>query len=79
MRHAFHPDLTPQEVPRMSETWRALKEWPEPVLQELEGGDAGYTPAMPGVAAKVPALKPEAGGLAADILPPEVLAQNTDR
>jgi hypothetical protein len=32
-----------------------------------------------GVAAKVPALKPEAGGFAADILPPEVRAQNTDR
>jgi iron(III) transport system substrate-binding protein len=38
-----------------------------------------YIPAMPGIAAKVPSLKPDAGGFAADILPPEVLAQNTDR
>jgi ABC-type Fe3+ transport system substrate-binding protein len=38
-----------------------------------------YIPAMPGIAAKVPALKPDAGGFAADILPPEVLAQNADR
>ena len=38
-----------------------------------------YLPAMPGIAAKVPSLKPDAGGFAADILPPEVLAQNTDR
>jgi ABC-type Fe3+ transport system substrate-binding protein len=38
-----------------------------------------YIPAMPGIAAKVPALKPDAGGFAADILPPEILAQNTDR
>jgi hypothetical protein len=34
---------------------------------------------MPGIAAKVPSLKPDGGGFAADILPPEVLAQNTDR
>ena len=38
-----------------------------------------YIPAMPGIAAKVASLKPDAGGFAADILPPEVLAQNTDR
>jgi len=37
-----------------------------------------YLPAMPGIAAKVPSLKPDGGGFAADILPPEVLAQNTD-
>jgi iron(III) transport system substrate-binding protein len=38
-----------------------------------------YIPAMPGIAAKVPSLKPDAGGFAADVLPPEILAQNTDR
>ena len=38
-----------------------------------------YIPAMPGIAAKVPSLKPDAGGFAADILPPEALAQNTER
>jgi ABC-type Fe3+ transport system substrate-binding protein len=38
-----------------------------------------YLPAMPGIAAKVPSLKPDAGGFDVDILPPEVLAQNTDR
>ncbi len=38
-----------------------------------------YIPAMPSVAAKVPSLKPDVGGFTADILPPEVLAQNTDR
>jgi ABC-type Fe3+ transport system substrate-binding protein len=38
-----------------------------------------YLPAMPGTAAKVASLKPDAGGFAADILPPEVLAQHTDR
>jgi iron(III) transport system substrate-binding protein len=38
-----------------------------------------YLPAMPGIAAKVPSLKPDGGGFAADILPPEVLAQNTER
>jgi iron(III) transport system substrate-binding protein len=38
-----------------------------------------YIPAMPGIAAKVPSLKPDAGGFVADVLPPEVLAQNTDR
>jgi len=38
-----------------------------------------YIPAMPGIAAKVPSLKPEAGGFVADVLPPEVLAQNTER
>jgi hypothetical protein len=34
---------------------------------------------MPGIPAKVAALKPDTGGFAADILPPEVLAQNSDR
>jgi len=38
-----------------------------------------YIPAMPSVAAKVPTLKPDAGGFAADVMPPEVLAQNGDR
>jgi ABC-type Fe3+ transport system substrate-binding protein len=38
-----------------------------------------YIPAMPGIPAKVAALKPDTGGFAADILPPEVLAQNSDR
>lgn len=38
-----------------------------------------YIPAMPGIPAKVAALKPDTGGFAADVLPPELLAQNTDR
>jgi ABC-type Fe3+ transport system substrate-binding protein len=38
-----------------------------------------YIPAMPGIPAKVAALKPDTGGFVADVLPPEVLAQNTDR
>jgi ABC-type Fe3+ transport system substrate-binding protein len=38
-----------------------------------------YIPSMPGISAKVAALKPDTGGFAADVLPPELLAQNTDR
>jgi iron(III) transport system substrate-binding protein len=41
--------------------------------------DVDYIPAMPGIAAKVASLKPDAGGFTADVLPPELLAQNTDR
>ncbi len=68
-----------------------LKDAPHPnagkLLIEFLTSDEGqrifasvdYIPAMPGVAAKVPSLKPDAGGFTADVLPPEVLAQNTDR
>jgi ABC-type Fe3+ transport system substrate-binding protein len=68
-----------------------LKDAPHPnagkLLIEFLTSDEGqrifasvdYIPAIPGVAAKVPSLKPDAGGFTADVLPPEVLAQNTDR
>ena len=40
---------------------------------------ADYIPAMPGVPAKFATLKPDAGGFAAHVLAPEVLAQNSER
>jgi ABC-type Fe3+ transport system substrate-binding protein len=38
-----------------------------------------YLPALPSVPAKVASLKPDAGRFTADFLPPEVLAQNSER
>jgi len=40
---------------------------------------ADYIPAMPGIPAKVASLKPDAGGFSATILPPEMLAQKSER
>jgi ABC-type Fe3+ transport system substrate-binding protein len=40
---------------------------------------ADYIPAMPGVPAKFASLKPDAGGFSAQVLPPEMLAQNSER
>jgi len=38
-----------------------------------------YIPALPSVPAKVPLLKPDAGGFTADFLPPEILAQKSEQ
>ena len=40
---------------------------------------ADYIPAMPGVLTKFASLKPDTGGFAAQVLAPEVLAQNSER
>jgi ABC-type Fe3+ transport system substrate-binding protein len=41
--------------------------------------DVGYLPAMPSVPAKVPGLKPEAGGFAANFISPATMSANIDR
>jgi ABC-type Fe3+ transport system substrate-binding protein len=41
--------------------------------------DAGYLPAMPSVPAKVPGLKPEAGGFAANFISPATMSANIER
>lgn len=40
--------------------------------------DVGYLPAMPSVPAKVPDLKPEAGGFAADFISPATMSANSE-
>jgi ABC-type Fe3+ transport system substrate-binding protein len=41
--------------------------------------DVGYLPAMPSVPAKVPGLKPDAGGFAANFISPATMSANIDR
>jgi ABC-type Fe3+ transport system substrate-binding protein len=40
---------------------------------------ADYIPAMPGVGATFASLKPQTGGFSARVLPPEMLAENSER
>jgi ABC-type Fe3+ transport system substrate-binding protein len=40
--------------------------------------DVEYLPAMPSIAAKTPAVKPEAGGFDAIMLAPDTLTRNRD-
>ena len=53
------------------------------MIEDLERhrifASADYIPAMPGIPAKVASLKPDAGGFSATILPPEMLAQKSER